>query len=197
MFMIKVITPETNHPKEGGILSALVSIYNCTIHIRKPRFTADQYKKYLHDHNQLLSHFVLHEHHSLAKEFPVMGVHLKELDRINPAQVHPDIKIISTSIHSIADAGNLSHPFEYIFYSPLFQSISKENYGTNNSLADLKKTVSELKEQTGIPIIGLGGIYEANIDLVKKSGFDGAALLGAVWVQSDPLAAFGRIASMI
>lgn len=192
MFTIIVITPEITHTHEAEILSALIASYDCTIHIRKPGFSFEAYKMYLQEYNHLLPHFVLHEHHSLAKEFPVKGIHLKERDRMNPKTPYPGIKIISTSIHSIEDVNNLKHPFEYIFFSPLFKSISKENYGTNTTEEQLTSTLLELKKRTNIPIIGLGGINEENIALVKKCGFDGAAVLGAVWESEDPVAAFGN-----
>ena len=197
MFNIIVITPETNHPHEADILHTLVLDYNCTIHIRKPNFNLAEYETYLQKYNQLLPHFVLHEHHSLEKYFPVKGIHLKESDRKSVKEIPKDVKVISTSLHTIHDVKNILHEFEYFFYSPLFESISKQNYGFNNTYEVLKETVLELKKTTSIPIIGLGGIHEENIVLVKKSGFDGAAVLGAVWEQSDPVAAFGRIASMV
>jgi len=193
MFTLIVITPETNHPNEASILSKLVQDYSCSIHIRKPGFSIEDYKQYLQTYNQLLPHFVLHEHHSLAKEFPVKGIHLKERDRMHSVTQDRDAKIISTSVHSIEDAANLTHPFEYIFFSPLFKSISKYNYGANQTYDALKEMASELKKRTSIPIIGLGGIHEENIALVKKCGFDGAAVLGSVWLDSDPAESFHRI----
>lgn len=197
MFTIIVITPETTHTHEAEILSALVSDYNCTIHIRKPGFSLDAYRTYLHQYNQLLPHFVLHEHHSLAKEFPVKGIHLKESDRRSIKETPTDVKVISTSLHHISDAENLNHEFEYIFYSPLFESISKQNYGSNQTYEALSKTIFELKKRTSIPIIGLGGINEENIALVKECGFDGAAVLGAVWLSDDPIESFRKIASLV
>ncbi len=197
MFKLIVFTPEGNHPHEVTILHALVRAYNITIHVRKPDFTKDAYRSYLAGYASILSHMVLHEHHGLAKEFAVKGIHLKERDRNTVKEIDPDVKVISTSLHNIADAANLSIPFEYIFFSPLFKSISKENYGTNNTSATLSQAASDLKSKTSIPIIGLGGINEENIALVKSSEFDGAALLGAVWEQSDPIAAFDKIIAQI
>lgn len=193
MFNIIVITPEIDHPQEFDVIQTLISTYNCTIHLRKPSFSEFEYKQYLQRHNHQLAHFVLHEHHSLAKEFHVKGVHLKESNRISVIKTDNNVTVISTALHNIRDAGNLTEPFNYFFYSPLFQSISKENYGTNNSSASLKKIVAELKEKTSIPIIGLGGINEETIVLVKSSGFDGAAVLGAIWQCKDPVVAFERI----
>jgi thiamine-phosphate pyrophosphorylase len=190
MFKIVVITPETEHPNESHILEILVKEYGCQIHVRKPTLDKEGYKEYLQNHNHLLSHFVLHHHHSLAKEFHVKGIHLKERDRKSPDSTFKGLNIVSTSIHSIEDSKSLIHPFDYIFYSPLFESISKENYGTHKTYEALCETVFELKKNTAISIMGLGGIKEENIGLVKQSGFDGAGLLGAVWLSNDPVKAF-------
>jgi thiamine-phosphate pyrophosphorylase len=197
MFNIIVITPETNHPHEEQILDALIRVYGITIHLRKPDFTEEQYRAYLNHYRSMLSHIVLHEHHTLAKEFSVKGIHLKESDRKSVTEIQKDVKIISTSLHNIKDAKNLSHAFEYIFYSPLFKSISKKNYGTNSNEHQLSSTITELKKHTDIPAIGLGGINEENIVLVKNSGFDGAALLGTIWESEDPIAAFEKIHAFV
>jgi len=193
MFKIIIITPETNHPQEEQILHALVRAHGITIHVRKPDFTELEYKSYLSRYASIFSHMVLHEHHSLAKEFSVKGIHLKEVDRNSAKEIDKNVNVISTSFHTIEDIKNNLREFEYIFYSPLFKSISKENYGTNTTEEQLAETLSALKKQTNIPIIGLGGINEENIALVKKCGFDGAAVLGSVWQQSNPVESFHRI----
>jgi len=190
MFKIVVITPETDHPTESQMLNILVKEYGCIIHVRKPNFDTERYKKYLQNNNHLLSHFVLHEHHYLSKEFQVKGIHLKKRDRKSPDSTFKGLNIVSTSIHSIEESKTLMHPFEYIFYSPLFESISKQNYGTPKTYEVLSETVFELQKNTLIPIMGLGGINEENIELVKKSGFNGAALLGAVWLSKEPIKTF-------
>ena len=197
MFNLIVITPETNHPQEEQILHALVRAHGITIHVRKPYFTELEYRSYLSGYASILSHMVLHEQHSLAKEFSVKGIHLKEADRKSAKEIEKDVKVISTSFHTIEDIKNNSREFEYIFYSPVFKSISKENYGTNTTEEQLASTLLELKKQTNIPIIGLGGINEENIAVVKKCGFDGAAVLGAVWESNNPLSSFDNIISRL
>ncbi|WP_018342845.1 thiamine phosphate synthase [Cytophaga aurantiaca] len=197
MFEIIVITPEKNHPHEEQILHAIVRACSSTIHVRKPDFTEEEYRLYLTSYPSILSHMVLHEHHVLAKEFSVKGIHLKEADRKFAKEIPNDVKVISTSLHSTDDAKNISDEFEYIFYSPLFKSISKENYGADTTEQQLASTIAELKKYTTIPVIGLGGIHGENIGLVKKSGFDGAALLGAIWQSEDPLKTFDKIHSCI
>lgn len=192
MFNLILFTPETNHPQEEQILHALVRAYNITIHVRKPDFTEKEYRLYLSSYASIHQHMVLHEHHTLTKDFSVKGIHLKERDRKSAKEIEKDVKIISTSLHIMEDAKNLPHAFEYIFYSPLFKSISKENYGSNASKDQLISTVTELKKHSDLPVIGLGGINEENIALVKECGFDGAAVLGAVWESNEPEVAFEK-----
>lgn len=197
MFNIIVITPEINHPHETVILHALVRAYNITIHVRKPYFTEIEYRSYLSGYASICSHMVLHEHHNLATCFSVKGIHLKEADRKSAIKIDNNVKVISTSFHTSDDIKNSVFNFEYIFYSPLFKSISKENYGINNTQEQLSEISSQLKKITTIPIIGLGGINEKNIALVKNSGFDGAALLGAFWESEDPMDLVARLQLLV
>lgn len=194
MFKIILITPETNHPKEDAILHELVASYNnVTIHVRKPAFDEKEYEKYLGRYTKILPHLVLHEHHWLAKVLPVNGVHLKENDRKAALQIDPNISVVSTSLHTIIDAKELKQSFEYIFYGPLLESISKERYGKNVDDHTLRTIRMDLHDATALPVIGIGGVDENTIVRVKNSGFDGAALLGAVWLSEDPVEAFGKI----
>ena len=36
-------------------------------------------------------------------------------------------------------------------------------------------------------IVALGGVSSSNLAILQKSGFDGAAMLGAIWQAEDPL----------
>ena len=192
MFDIILITPETNHPEEVSILHTLVRAYNISIHVRKPRFTEEAYRLYLSQYASILSHMVIHEHHTLAKEFSVKGIHLKEADRKCVTENANNVRVVSTGFHSLEDIKNNTHAFDYIFFSPLFKSISKEKYGTDTSPEEVTAIVQQVKKLTSIPVIGLGGISTENIVMVKNSGFDGAALLGAVWESEEPIEVFER-----
>jgi thiamine-phosphate pyrophosphorylase len=193
MFKIILFTPENDHPQEKEILHALTAQYGISIHLRKPFYSAEAYTRYLDSCNTILPDFVLHQYHNLASRFPVKGIHLKETDRSTPESFQTRSRIISTSIHAIEDFSALTYPFEYVFFSPLFESISKLHYGKQSSDLELQQTLSGLKDKNSIPVIGLGGIHEGNIAQVKNSGFDGAALLGAIWMSQDPVKAFAAI----
>jgi thiamine-phosphate pyrophosphorylase len=83
---------------------------------------------------------------------------------------------LSTSVHDLQTLQSLSIHFSYAFFSPVFDSISKQQYrgvaGDDFYLKDEQKTV---------PVIALGGIDVSNIEKVDKMNFDGAAVLGMLW----------------
>jgi len=199
MFKIILITPEQDHPEESRIIEDIVRNYPIGIHIRKPFHSIEEYRNYLklYTSEQIINRFVLHEHHELASEFPVKGIHLKEKDRMLETTRDQSDKIISTSIHVIPDEFGLEDMYSYVFFSPLFESISKQQYGRNMTEEELKYKVFEFKKNSSVALIGLGGINEENIIQIKQSGFDGAALVGAIWNNNDPFKAFEQIYSKV
>ena len=72
---------------------------------------------------------------------------------------------------------------DYVFLSPVFDSISKLNYHANYTPEEIRKA-----HKAGIidkKVIALGGIDTDNIRQVKNYGFGGAAILGALWNKFD------------
>lgn len=114
------------------------------------------------------------------------GVHFSEKNRV--AITDEKLKelkgngiVVSTSVHSQDTYLGLSADFDQTFVSPLFDSISKENYQAN------QKAWSIGQQQKHIATIGLGGITTKNVWQVLDSGFDGAAVLGNIWKADNPL----------
>ena len=122
--------------------------------------------------------------------------HWKEGERkeLLPEKLLPN-KVYSTSVHHLPDILDLPACFKYVFYSPVFPSISKPSYNPKISLITLQQDINGLKEKkAGLPnIIALGGIQTENVKKVKDIGFNGAALMGALWQSTDPVQAFTNI----
>lgn len=118
--------------------------------------------------------------------------HLKEADR---RQLPADTTFFSTSIHALGDWPALAGQAELVFYSPVFPSISKPGYGPVNSLDQVAKEIAAIRQQHDrLPrLIGLGGVNADNVSLLQQAGFDGAALLGALWQTPDAIRAFETV----
>jgi thiamine-phosphate pyrophosphorylase len=101
----------------------------------------------------------------------------------------------STSIHDLSAVPQLAGFYQYVFYSPLFPSISKPGYQPQLDLRAVACQVAGLQQEAlALPgIIGLGGVNAANIAWVKSAGFQGAALLGALWQSESPVKALVKI----
>jgi thiamine-phosphate pyrophosphorylase len=103
--------------------------------------------------------------------------------------------LYTTSVHQLAQVPQLSASYKYVFFSPLFPSISKPGYGPQLAFNTVAVQLAELQQRhAALPgLIGLGGINAANIARVKAAGFQGAALLGALWQQASPVQALRNL----
>jgi thiamine-phosphate pyrophosphorylase len=123
-------------------------------------------------------------------------IHLKEKERkgLRPETLLPN-QVYSTSVHHLPDMLDLPPCFRYVFYSPVFESISKPGYGPQYDLLAVKRTLEKLKlHNEELPIvIGLGGVKADNIKQVRETGLNGAALMGALWQAADPVQVFKEI----
>ena len=97
---------------------------------------------------------------------------------------------VSTPIEELK--GNGITDLEYVFLSPVFDSISKQGYKGNISIEDLKNSIPD-----GINVVALGGINRSNVDQLLSLPIFGIGLLGAIWMDDDPVNTFKEIAGII
>lgn len=194
-FELVIITPDVLTPEQLHVIPDLLKAGASYVYLRSDLNTPDLQKgiEEIHEHGYA-SKLILPQVFTSVKGNEGY-CHVKERQRRNPEQTYLPDASYSTSIHSLADLTTLNAAFQLVFYSPLFQSISKEGYAPKVALSAIQEELQVLKEHlTPLPkIIGLGGIMAENIEQVKQAGFDGAALLGSVWQASDPVAAFRAI----
>ena len=153
------------------------------LHVRKPDAPLEAYKRLLLQiPKQWYSRIVLHEHFDLAEEFGLHGIHLNRRYSQVPDSFH---RSISCSCHSLEEVKKQKDTKDYVFLSPIFDSISKVGYHAAFSPTSLKQAAIEnvIDEK----VIALGGITANNIPLVKEWHFGGVAFLGDIWKRmSDP-----------
>lgn len=158
-------------------------------HLRKPDFSEQEMEEYLKNIKPIyLKRVVLHSHHSLIKKYNLKGIHLRSTDiqilskdalKTLVKDLQKRAFTISTSLHAFEEIENLPCSLDYAFLSPIFQSISKQDYPSAFTKDDLVNFFQQRKSIT--PIVALGGIREENLELLQKMGFAGIALLGSIW----------------
>lgn len=166
------------------------------LHIRKPNFSDSEMKQFISEIKlEERRRLVLHSHHHLAAIFGINKIHFSESKRKtmqllpgkSPFEKYKTNDFhLSTSVHSIEDFNDLNCAFEYAFLSPVFPSISKENYSSKTNLLEAIKNRTNFRTK----LIALGGIEPKNTEQTLKKGFDNIASLGSIWNQNNPIKNF-------
>ena len=163
--------------EEHQILNALFDEGLEILHLRKPG-TEPVYSERLLTliSENYRKRIVVHDHFYLKNEYGLKGIHLNHR---NP-ELPPKYKgHISCSCHTEDEVIAHKKKCDYVFLSPIFNSISKEQYVSHFSTADLRQLA-----QNGVidrKIMALGGVQLDNIQKIKDLGFGGAVILGDIW----------------
>jgi len=86
---------------------------------------------------------------------------------------------ISESCHSVDEVAKTNK--DYVFLSPIFDSISKPGYKSDFDLQSIFRQIQNVNTE----VYALGGIDNANVKLLKGSSFQGVGLKGAIWNKGD------------
>ncbi len=176
-----VMTKPTFFVEEDKIITALFEEGLDILHLRKPE-TAAMYSERLLTLIPAKYHryIVTHDHFYLKAEFGLMGIHLNSRNPQEPAGFSGHV---SCSCHSLEEVKIKKHYYDYVFMSPVFDSISKEGYHAKYTAEELRKAAKE-----GIidkNVMALGGVNLDNVLQIKDYGFGGAVVLGDLWNKFD------------
>lgn len=191
-----VISNPISVANEINIIHSLFEEGMVLFHVRKPYFGISEMKQFLLeiDHNYR-NRLVLHNHHDLAEELAINRIHLSESKRKATSQLPISLPFIqyrtkgfrlSSSVHTIEDFNTLDDSFDYAFLSPVFSSISKENYTSKTDLFEEIRKRENFKTQ----LVALGGMDSNTTKQTLKNGFDRVALLGTIWNSKSPIKNF-------
>lgn len=169
-----LITPEEPRKNEAEIISEAleVGLYRC--HLRRPHWSVEETRAFLDSFSpEPLAKIVLHDHHQLAKVYPVAGIHFNQR---HPFTQRPIGLSASISCHSLEEVEQYHDQMDYLFLSPIFNSISKPDYPAQFSLEQFR-TSTIIDER----VIALGGISLERLPQLHGIPFGGVALLGDFW----------------
>ena len=194
-----VISRSSIHNTEWDTVRQLFERGLQIFHLRKPHASSQQVEEYLNEiPERFRNRIVLHSKHHLAGKYKLKGIHLNRYNRRNSFKTWMHVKylklrypslVISTSFHSLETLIESKTQYEYVFLSPIFNSISKTEYKSQFNHQLLSTEIKKVTQN----VIALGGVAEDNLDQVQKMGFYGAAVLGAIWTEGDAVADFMKI----
>jgi thiamine-phosphate pyrophosphorylase len=192
-----VITPENTIRQEQEIINQFFDTGLRRLHLRKPQYTKEQYRVYINGiKKEYHPRLVIHGCFELVDEFELGGIHLnsivREQDLVKPLTERLSASFFSTSFHSWQELKDNKFEYKYVFISPVFNSISKKGYQAGIEPARAAEIRKELVVSGKYcpQIIGLGGVGVPQLKTLMEYGFDGAAMLGGIWLADDPVAVF-------
>lgn len=199
------ISPERDHPREHALLTHLFVAGLERFHVRKPHAAAAELESYVRQiPAEYWSRVVLHQHHELVDRLGLGGRHWRD-DAASPA-VAPHLgqpqrtTFTSRSCHDLATLRASLGRYDSVFFGPVFPSISKPGYGpTTSEIGEALGALLTLRtpEERRTVVIAIGGIDSDTAPRALALGFDGVAVLGAVWQAEDPVAAFLGLRSIV
>lgn len=183
--MLIVISESDFRPQEAAIVNGLFRAGLDLFHIRKYEASEKELSELIAQiEPEYRQKLVLNHHHELGLSLGLKRFHYSERDRKEWQKANwkgmSSEFTYSTSVHSLEEYNDLPGHFAYAFLSPVFDSISKSDY------KEVKFDFSK-RQNKETKLIGLGGIQSENVDQAIRMGFDGLALLGAIWNNSNPI----------
>ncbi|MEG1553943.1 MAG: thiamine phosphate synthase [Rikenellaceae bacterium] len=176
-----VITQEQITLSEIDPIAEIIDDGCWRVHIRKPHADKDALRSFLDvlcnrvDPKKLSMHY----YHDIALEYGFGGVHGKSQEQ--------DV-LKSISCHSIKEVEENNGVVDYLFISPIFDSISKLGY---KAAIDISEIGALLKDENyASQIVALGGVEVSNLHILDKAGFQNIALLGCVWRDKECKASY-------
>ena len=179
-----VVTQPYFFAGEAARIEALFRAGLELLHLRKPASSAEECGALLEQLPPFCrGRIVTHDHFGLVARFGLRGVHLNGRNPLPPPGFAGQR---SASCHSLEElAGRKREGFDYLFLSPVFDSLSKRGYRAAFSPEALA-AAREAGVLDGQRVVALGGIRPELLGQVAAWGFGGAAVLGYVW-QGDPV----------
>lgn len=186
-----IITRPEYFEGETDLVNALFAEGMPRLHLRKPKASQQEMADWIGQVEPAFrSRIVLHDHHDLTREFHLGGIHLNSRHPEPPDWLTDCPWLtVSRSCHSLAEVqqylvtqSTSGMPiYDYLFLSPIFDSISKEGYGATFTQTEL--TAAREDGLLSDRVFALGGISLDRLPTVRNLGFAGAAILGDLWLH--------------
>ena len=180
-----VITMPEMFPGEADMVNTLFANGMQRLHLRKPGASEQEMAEWIGQIDlPFRQRIIVHDHHRLLRTMGLGGIHLNARNPEAPAWFSAERQkrgsvTLSRSCHSLEEIAQWKGVCDYLFLSPIFDSISKGGYTS----AFTRETLLQAYHD-GLfskPVYALGGVSADNIRSIYDYGFAGAAVIGSLW----------------
>lgn len=162
---------------EAEIIRRLLADGIYSLHLRKPDTEIDYMRALLSELTpDQRARIVVHDHPQLYNDYKLRGIHLNKNIKGLPVGYGGTH---TRSCHSLDEVARYKDECDYLFLSPIFDSISKHGYRSAFSHKELHRAAIEgvIDEK----VIALGGVTMDKIPYLESLNFGGVAMSGAIY----------------
>lgn len=163
--------------EDAYLISNLLKIGIHSVHLRKPEATIHECRKLLTQlTNEERANIIIHDYPELYDEFSLKGIHINK----NITSLPDGYNGFKTrSCHSFEEIEKYKTEYDYLFLSPIFDSISKVGYKSGFTKEELlKASISGIIDHK---VIALGGITLDMMPYFRELNFGGIAMIGGIY----------------
>lgn len=170
--MLRIISDENRMNNEEDIIKYLLKNGLDYYHFRKPNWSLERKENFLNGislryRNRIVAHY----------NSSVLGV----LIHHKSGKIERNVeKKHSCSNHTLEEVEENLRNYENLFWSPVYDSISKSGYKGNSKIC-----LGSFSEEDKKRIIALGGVEPSKFKDLKEKGFQQIAIKGWFWNQPD------------
>ncbi len=187
-----------SHPefqeREENLINAILEIPEIVFHLRKPGLPEQETRDILRKINPgFLPRVALHFHQEvLSPEFDLVRVHFPVEKRKITGKVDLELMaerglIRSTSVHFDAEIPACAADYDFVFYGPVWNSISKPGY--YGKIPDVNHFDMSVRKK----LVGIGGVVPEKFELLAELGFLNAGISGWIWSEPEKIEAKKKI----
>lgn len=176
MKLIAITSPKVSN-EDAYLIKSLLELGVDFVHIRKPDADINECRDLL---AQLTigqrAKIIIHDFPELYFEFGLKGIHINRNVTSLPSGYNG---FKTRSCHSFEEIIRYKNDYDYLFLSPIFDSISKSGYRSGFRHEELQKA-----SEDGIidnKVLALGGVTFDKIPYLKELKFGGVAMIGGLY----------------
>ena len=163
--------------EDAYLISNLLKMGIYSVHLRKPEATINECRQLLTKLTKAeRAKIIIHDYPELYTEFSLKGIHINK----NITSLPDGYNGFKTrSCHSFEEIEKYKTEYDYLFLSPILDSISKVGYKSAFTKEELlKASISGLIDNK---VIALGGITLDMMPYFQELNFGGIAMIGGIY----------------